>query len=147
MQYLHVVNGLSPTTPSTGSSLVKSFPQTEFVFLEEDVDRYIQFIKDVAVYYKYLQEFNKEASSAKAVLRSSFKQRLDVLAKRDQAAAEKTEMANSSGNSLAKKSEKKKKAVEKRTEEDLPSTSSTSPSTQTVKVSEKKKKKWEKTPE
>merc|ERR1711989_118239 len=103
MQYLHVVNGLSPTTPSTGSSLVKSFPQTEFVFLEEDVDRYIQFIKDVAMYYKYLQEFNKEASSAKAVLRSSFKQRLDVLAKRDQAAAEKTEMASSSGNSTSKK--------------------------------------------
>merc|ERR1711928_320314 len=102
------------TTPSTGSSLVKSFPQTEFVFLEEEVDSYIQFIKDVAVYYKYLQEFNKEASSAKAVLRSSFKQRLDVLAKRDQAAAEKTEMANS-GNSATKKSEKKKKAVEKRT--------------------------------
>ena len=140
MQYLHVVNGLSPTTPSTGSSLVKSFPQTEFVFLEEDVDRYIQFMKDVAVYYKYLQEFNKEASSAKAVLRSSFKQRLDVLAKRDQAAAEKTEMASSSGNSMSKKPEKKKKGVEKRTVGDTPPTSNTSPSTQTVKVSEKKKK-------
>ena len=138
MQYLHVVNGLSPTTPSTGSSLVKSFPQTEFVFLEEDVDRYIQFIKDVAIYYRYLQEFNKEASSAKAVLKSSFKQRLDVLAKRDQA-GEKGEMTDS-GNAVTKKSEKKKKATEKRTEQDLPSTSSTSPSTQAVKVSERKKK-------
>ena len=138
MQYLHVVNGLSPTTPSTGSSLVKSFPQTEFVFLEEDVDRYIQFIKDVAVYYRYLQEFNKEASSATAVLRSSFKQRLDALAKKDQA-AEKAETVNS-GNVAAKKSEKKKKTIEKRTDGDLPSTSSTSPSTQTIKVGEKKSK-------
>ena len=140
MQYLHVVNGLSPTTPSTGSSLVKSFPQTEFVFLQEDVDRYIQFIKDVAVYYRYLQEFNKEASSAKAVLKSSFKQRLDVLAKKDQT-GEKGEMVGGSGiTTVAKKSDKKKKSVEKRTEEDPPSTSSTSQSTQqTVKVSDKKK--------
>ena len=139
MQYLHVVNGLSPTTPSTGSSLVKSFPQTEFVFLQEDVDRYIQFIKDVAVYYRYLQEFNKEASSAKAVLKSSFKQRLDVLAKKDQT-GEKGIMVGSGITTMAKKSDKKKKSVEKRTEEDPPSTSSTSQSTQqTVKVSDKKK--------
>ena len=106
VQYLHVVNGLSPTTPSTGSSLVKSFPQTEFVFLEEDVDRYITFMKDVAAYHNYLQEFTKEASSAKAILKSSFKQRLDVLAK-----------ASEQGSSGTKKVEKRKKTLETKNEE------------------------------
>ena len=115
------------------------FPDCEhlYYFLEEDVDRYIQFIKDVAVYYSYLQEFNKEASSAKAVLKSSFKQRLDVLAKKDQARG-RGEVVDS-GNIGTKKSEKKKKVIEKRTGEDLPS-ASTPPSTQTVKGGEKKKK-------
>lgn len=126
MQYLHVVNGLSPTTPSSGSSLVKSFPQTEFVFLEEDVDRYIQFIKDVAIYYSYLQEFNREASSAKAVLKSSLLQRLKMMAKKDQ-----TEGAESN------KTEKKKKVLEKKTGE---SSQSSNPPPAVVQINNKKKK-------
>lgn len=106
-QYLHVVNGLSPTTPSSGSSLVKSFPQTEFVFLEEDVDRYIQFIKDVAVYYNYLQEFNKEACSAKAVLKSSLNHRLATM--------KDGENADNNQPSTSKDAGKGKKPVKKRT--------------------------------
>ena len=80
-QYLHIVNGFSPTTPSTGSSLVKSssYRQTEFTLIDEDVNRYIQFIKDVAAYYSYLQEFTKEASSAKSILLSSLKLRADII--------------------------------------------------------------------
>ena len=137
MQYLHVVNGLSPTTPSTGSSLVKSFPQTEFVFLEEDVDRYIQFIKDVAAYYSYMQEFNKEASSAKAVLRSSLKQRLDILTKKDQT-MENGERSDSE-NTETKKLEKKKKIVEKKATEELPSTSTSTPAQSVKEVGNKKR--------
>ena len=135
MQYLHVVNGFFPTTPSKGSSLVKSFPQTEFVFLEEDVDRYIQFIKDVAVYYSYLQEFNKEASSAKAVLRSSLKQRLDILTKKDQTGenGERSDSVNTGTKIL----EKKKKVVE--TTEELPSTSTPTPAQSAKEVGNKKR--------
>lgn len=100
--YLYVVNGFSAKTGSSGSSLVKSFPQSEFVFLEEDMDRYIQFMKDVAVHYNFLQDFNKEESSAKSVLKASFQQRLEMLeARKDE---------TSGGN----KGEKRKKVIEKR---------------------------------
>ena len=101
VNYLHVVNGLSPTG-SSGSSLVKSFPQSEFVFLEEDMDRYIQFIKDVAIHYNFLQDFNKEESSAKSVLKASLQQRLEGLEARKDGAG---------GNDKAEK--KKKMIIEK----------------------------------
>ena len=136
MQYLHVVNGLSPTTPSTGSSLVKSFPQTEFVFLEEDVDRYMTFIKDVAIYYNYLQEFNREASSAKAVLKSSLKQRSDVMNKRMQMWSAAKSDSSDSQSSAVKKSEKRAKGVKKTGE----SAGSLTAQSSNVKESEKKKK-------
>lgn len=100
--YLHVVNGLSAKTGPSGSSLVKSFPQSEFVFLEEDMNRYIQFIKDVAIHYNFLQDFNKEESSAKSVLKASFQQRLEMLESRKDEA------------SGANKAEKKKKIIEKK---------------------------------
>ena len=83
-QYLYIVNGFSPTTASTNSSLVKasSYRQTEFMLIDEDVDRYIQFVKDVAAYYTYLQEFTKQTNSAKSILLSSLKLRADIINKK-----------------------------------------------------------------
>ena len=62
VQYLHVVNRFSTTRPLKSSSLVRSLNhrQTEFTLIEEDVDRYIQYIKDVAVYFTYLQNLQKK---------------------------------------------------------------------------------------
>ena len=57
-----MVNALPPVGGS-GSSVMKAFSQTESIFIAEDVDRYIQFIKDVSAYHEFLTDFNKEQTS------------------------------------------------------------------------------------
>ena len=124
--YLYVVNGLSAKTGSSGSSLVKSFPQSEFVFLEEDMTRYIQFMKDVAVHYNFLQDFNKEESSAKSVLKASFQQRLEMLeGRKDEAKRKKviekkvgeTQQSDDIALGQTSQAEKKKRIIKRRQKE------------------------------
>ena len=152
MQYLYIVNGLSPNKQSTGNQ--KSYPQTEFIFLEEDVDRYITFIKDVAKYYALLQEYNKEINSASEVLKNSLKQRLFAMKKRE-SSSKTAKVKSTSGDSKTDGKKKKKSTIQSKEEKKETGETSTVPKDgkkrpaeedgEIVKSSTKKKQKIEET--
>ena len=120
-QYLYIVNGFSPTTASTSSSLVKSssYRQTEFMLIEEDVDRYIKFMKDVAAYYTYLQEFTKQANSAKSILLPSLKLRADIINEKKKGGPEPVSFYREESANTLETKKKKKSCKEKRNSYEL----------------------------